>query len=415
MERERMLEDALTRAEDFCAAYGLRVPILMAPMAGACPPALASAVIGAGGMGGCGALLMDPEGLVRWAAAVRAEGEGPFQINLWVLDPPPPRDAARERAMADHLKRWGPSPDVLSADPAVPFADQCDALLAARPTVMSSIMGLFPRAVVDRAKAEGIRWFATVTTVAEAIEAELAGADAVVVQGSEAGGHRGAFSADRAEAQSVGLISLVPAVCAAVRIPVIATGGIADARSVVAALVLGASAVQIGTALLRAPEAGIAPAWADAIGRARPEDTVTTRAFSGRLGRALRTDYVAASQRADAPVALPYPLQRSATGPMRALGTKADDLTRIQAWAGQSASRARAAAAGDIVRAIWAETRAALAPLGPARTDRTGLWERPRVRASPQTPRVPSAAFATAASSPVFSGSRRRGRPLDGL
>lgn len=355
-----MLDEALRRADEFCAAYGMRAPILMAPMAGACPPALAAAVTAAGGMGGCGALLMDSDAIARWAADVRAASDGPFQMNLWVPDPAPPRDDDHERAAAEFLEAWATPPADLSADLPVPFADQCDVLIEARPTAMSSIMGIFPPEVVDRMKARGIRWFATATTIAEALQAEAAGADAIIAQGSEAGGHRGAFDADRADAQMCGSMALVPAIHDAVGVPVIATGGIADARGVVAALVLGASAVQIGTALLRAPEAAIAPAWADAIGRAKPEDTTTTRAFSGRLGRSLRTDYTAATERADATSPLPYPLQRSATGPMRARGAKEDDLARIQAWAGQSARLARDEPAGEIVRSIWAEARGAL-------------------------------------------------------
>ena len=355
-----MLDEALSRADGFCAAYGMRVPILMAPMAGACPPALAAAVVEAGGMGGCGALLMDADAIARWATDVRSTSDGPFQMNLWVPDPTPPRDADQERAVAEFLAAWDPPPADLSDDLPVPFADQCDALIEARPAAMSSIMGLFPSEVVDRMKARGIRWFATATTVAEALRAEAAGADAIIAQGSEAGGHRGAFDADRADTQMCGSVALVPTICDAVGVPVIATGGIADARGVVAALALGASAVQIGTALLRAPEAAIAPAWADAIGRAQPEDTATTRAFSGRLGRSLRTGYVAATECAGAPEALPYPLQRSATGPMRARGTRENDLACIQAWAGQSARLARDEPAGEIVRAIWADARVAM-------------------------------------------------------
>lgn len=357
-----MLKDAKRRAEAFGEVHGLKVPILMAPMAGACPPQLAAAVMNAGGMGGCGALLMDAEAIARWAAEVRAKSGGPFQMNLWVPDPAPARNADHEGAVLDFLAEWGPRPFDISAHISISFADQCEALIEARPTAVSSIMGLFPSDFVDRLKAAGIRWFATATTVAEALEAEQAGADAIIAQGIEAGGHRGAFQADRAEAQSIGLVSLVPTVCDAVKVPVIATGGVADARSLVAALALGASAAQIGTAFLRTPEAAVAPAWAEGIGQAKPEDTTVTRAFSGRLGRALRTAYVAATERPEAPVPLPYPLQRSATGPMRARATQENDIASIQAWAGQSASLAQARPAGEIVEMIWAEARAALDP-----------------------------------------------------
>lgn len=355
-----MLKQAGERADRFCAAHGVDVPILMAPMAGACPPALAVAVMKAGGMGACGALLMSPDEIIQWAADVRAQSDGPFQMNLWVPDPIPVRNAAHEQAVNDFLAGWGPRPAEPSTELSISFDDQCEALIQARPNVVSSIMGIFPPKIVDRLQVKNIRWFATVTTVAEALEAERAGADAIIAQGSEAGGHRGAFDADKAEAQTIGLVSLVPAICDAVRIPVIATGGLADARGIVAAFALGASAVQIGTALLRTPEAKIASAWAEGLARARPEDTAVTRAFSGRLGRALRTDYVAATERADAPTPLPYPLQRSATGPMRAKGAQENDLAGIQAWAGQSAALAQAMPASEIVRSLWAEVQAAL-------------------------------------------------------
>ena len=348
-----MSDSPRRRAERFSRVLGLRVPVLMAPMAGACPVPLAAAVSAAGGMGACGALLMEPAAIARWAAAFRAASDGSFQMNLWVPDPAPNRDPEHEAAVQSFLGRWEPEAAELDATLPVDFDAQCEALIEARPAVASSIMGLFPPPVVERLKARGTRWFAVATTVGEAVAAAEAGADAIVAQGMEAGGHRGAFDADLAEERQVGLLSLVPAVADAVRVPVIATGGIADARGVAAALVLGASAVQVGTALLRSPEAGIVPAWADAIGAARPEDTVPTRAFSGRVGRSLITNYVAAASQGDAPRPLPYPLQRSATGPMRASGVQAGDLARLQAWAGQSAGLARAVVAGETVESMW--------------------------------------------------------------
>src|ERR1700691_4953306 len=143
-------------------------------------------------------------------------------------------------------------------------------------------------------KSKSIRWFANATTVAEARAAEAAGADVIVAQGMEAGGHRGAFAAHEAEWRLVGLMALVPAVVDAVRVPVVATGGIADARGVAAALALGASAAQIGTGFLRCPEAKLHPAWADALAHTAPEDTIVSRAFSGRSGRSIATNYARA-------------------------------------------------------------------------------------------------------------------------
>src|SRR4029453_16684900 len=144
-------------------------------------------------------------------------------------------------------------------------------------------------------KKRGNKWFAPATPVAEARAAEAAGADVIVAQGMEAGGHRGSFEADEAERRMVGLFALLPAVVDAVRVPVVATGGIADPRGVAAALLLGASAVQVGTGFLRCPEAKLHPGWADALARTPPEGTTVSRAFSGRAGRSIATAYVQAA------------------------------------------------------------------------------------------------------------------------
>ncbi|WOJ88539.1 nitronate monooxygenase [Methylocapsa polymorpha] len=299
---------ALIRAETFCQANDLRIPILLAPMAGACPPSLSIAIANAGGLGACGALLLQPDAIKRWASEVRVASNGGFQLNLWSPDPAPARNAAAEDAVRAFLRNWGPDVAPEAGDVRPPdFAAQCEAMLDAGPAIISSIMGLYPPAFVERMKARGIKWFATATTVAEAKSAEAAGADAIVAQGMEAGGHRGAFDPSKAEAEMVGLFSLLPAVADAVKAPVIATGGIADARGVAAALILGASAVQIGTGFLRCPEANLSPAWADAIGRSLPEQTLVTRAFSGRPGRAIATAYARAATTPGAPPPAPIP------------------------------------------------------------------------------------------------------------
>ena len=194
-----MRQQARTRSQAFCARFGLTAPVALAPMAGACPPALSVAVTRAGGMGACGALLLRPAEIQAWADAVRRESAGPFQINLWVPDPAPDRHLQREGAMRDFLAHWGPEVAASEADAQpVPFSQQCEAVLAARPAVASSIMGLFPPGFVERLRQAGIAWWATVTTAAEARAAEAAGADVVGAQGAEAGGHRGSVEAARA-------------------------------------------------------------------------------------------------------------------------------------------------------------------------------------------------------------------------
>jgi nitronate monooxygenase len=351
----------LDRANAFCSRFGLRVPILLAPMAGASAPSLSIAVMANGGLGACGAVLMQPGEIAAWAAEVRAGSQGPFQFNLWIPDPEPKRDAAHEARVRDFLAAWGPVVPPESGDGTPPdFVSQCEALLAAAPPIVSSVMGLYPPEFVLRLKERGIIWFANISTVAEARAAAAAGADVIVAQGMEAGGHRGCFDAAAAERQQVGLFALVPAVVDAVRVPVVATGGIADGRGAAAALALGASAVQIGTGFLRCPEAKITPAWANALATTAPEDTMVSRVFSGRAGRSIATSYVRAATAEEAPAAAPYPVQRGLTAAMRTAAQREGDVERMQAWAGQSAALARAEPAADVVRRVWEGAQAIL-------------------------------------------------------
>jgi nitronate monooxygenase len=355
------MDDPRSRAAAFCDRFGLRLPILLAPMAGACPPSSSIAVMRAGGFGACAALLMQPKEIEGWAAEVRANVDGPFQINLWIPDPPPVRDRSHEARVREFLARWGPPVPEGTGDMTLPnFETQCQALLRIAPAAVSSILGLYPASFVAELKSRRISWFATATTVAEAKAAETAGADVIIAQGMEAGGHRGAFDATKAEQQLVGLFALVPAIVDAVRMPVAAAGGIADGRGVAAALTLGASAAVIGTAFLRCPETKAHSAWADALAKTKPEQTILSRAFSGKPGRSIATDYVCAALGADAPAPAPYPVQRGLTAPMRLDAEKSGDVQRMQAWAGQSAALARAESASVVTKRVWNEAQALL-------------------------------------------------------
>lgn len=351
------------RAMEFCDRFGLRLPVLQAPMAGSSPPQLAIAVAEAGGMGASGALLDSPERIAEWARQFRVESSGAFQMNIWIPEesvPGPDERAERAHAASQFLRQFGTPSEPDEPEPVPPiFSEQCDAMLAAQPTAISSIMGLFPREFVTRMRASGIAWLCCATSLAEALAAEAAGADAIVAQGMEAGGHRGTFSEDMAERNEVGLFSLLPWFADHLRIPIIAAGGIADGRGVAAALALGASAVQVGTALLRSPEAGISREWSDALDGLAPEYTVTTRAYTGRLARAAATAYLAAWTTPGAPRPAPFPDQLALVNRWRK-GRPAG-MDRESHWAGQSAALATTDRAGEIVTRVWRDAQALLA------------------------------------------------------
>lgn len=353
----------LERVESFTRLLGTQLPILLAPMAGACPPSLSIAVAEAGGFGACGALLMEPEAIVAWTDEFRASSTGGFQMNLWIPDPPPKRDNEAETRVRDFLASWGPVVPTEAGDAKPPgFEDQCQAMLSVSPKAISSIMGLYPLAFVAELKARRILWFATATTVVEARAAEDAGADVIVAQGAEAGGHRGAFDPNAAEREAVGLFALLPQIADAVSVPVVATGGIGDGRAIAAALILGASAVQIGTGFLRTPEAKVHVGYADRLGRTEAHETMITRAFSGRPGRSVATAYVRAA--ANGPTPAPYPVQRGFTAGMRQAAQKANDPERMQLWAGQAAKYARAEPARSVVRQLWEDALSHLSNAG---------------------------------------------------
>lgn len=345
-------------------ALGIDHPIIQAPMAGAnaTPPALVAAVSNAGGMGSLGAAYMPPDQIAREVAAIRALTNKPFGINLFIppnpLPPLPDATRAREAIATYHAELSLPEP----MDPQLPgftFEEQLEATIEGKPRVFSFTFGLLESRFVQRLKAHDILVVGTATTVEEAVLLEQSGVDAIVAQGIEAGGHRGTFATPIADAL-IGTMRLVPRIVRAVRIPVIASGGIMDGRGIVAAIATGASAVQLGTAFLTTFECGIVPSYKQAILTSNGSDTRLTRAFSGRYARGLMNRVMDELEHGDPEspgTILPYPWQNALTRPMRNAAAQQDRAEYLSLWAGQGAPLAREMSAGELMETLIAELR----------------------------------------------------------
>jgi nitronate monooxygenase len=340
-------------------------PIIQAPLAGGGDtPDLVVAVCEAGALGFIGAAYLTPEEINAVSRSVRSRTSRPFGINLFtpLRAPDAPRNPgpALERVARYYAELGLPAPTIPSVG-RDGFEEQFAAALDSGAFVFSFTFGIPPATAIDAVKKRGMFLAGTATTVAEAVALESAGADAVVVQGSEAGGHRGTFGEVAFEAAMVGTIALVPQAVDAVTVPIIASGGIMDGRGLAAALVLGASAVQMGTAFLTCDEAGIPAAYKEAILNARSEETRLTRAFSGRPARGIVNRFMTEVERADAPDAiLPFPLQNALTRPLRRAAAKQDRAEFLSLWAGQGAHLARRQSAGSLVAQLVRESEQAI-------------------------------------------------------
>jgi len=339
-------------------------PLLGAPMAGGpSTPALAAAVSRAGGLGILGCAYSTPEQILEWSREVRARTDRPFGINLFADVPAgPPVDPRPMLELLGPLHaELGLPPPELPVPPASALDAQIEAVAQSGAAVFSIVFGLPSPAQLQRLGRAGMVRMGTANTVEEARRIEAAGIEVVVAQGSEAGGHRATF-VGTAERGLVGTLALVPQVTDAVRVPVVAAGGIMDGRGWVAAEALGAAGVQLGTAFLASDECGAVPAYKEAVLAATDDGTAITRAFSGRAARGLVNRFLTALEgRAEA--VLPYPLQNALTRPMRTAAARAGRTELLSLWAGQAARLARRGPAADIVRWLVedaARVRAAL-------------------------------------------------------
>ncbi len=349
---------------DLTELIGIEHPIIQAPMAGVASPALAAAVSNAGGLGSLGCGEMTVEQLRESFGETRAWTARPFNINFFAHEAPehPSDDAAAMRGwLAGYYQeldvRESPS---LSETPMRSFdAATLRAVLELEPRIVSFHFGLPAHDMLDALKSTGTVILSSATTVSEARRLEAAGVHAIIAQGYDAGGHRGTFSEPIA-AGSIGTFALVPQIVDAVSVPVIAAGGIADGRGIAAAFALGASGVQMGTAFILCPESAASPVYREVLRQTRDDETVVTRAFTGRPARAIVNRFVEEMAPREDDVA-PFPLQDSLTLALHVASVARGSKDLAAMLAGQASPLARALPAAALVETLVCEAQEALA------------------------------------------------------
>lgn len=334
---------------DLRTLLGIEHPIVLGPFGGLSSIALTAAVSESGGLGSFGLYGCDGDRIREIGAELRAATDRPFAVNIWLPRgdevAPNPQHSVFAQALQPFYEAVGVGVPARPQRYIPPLDEQLDAIWEVAPAVLSVVFGVPSAEVVDEARRRGIRIIGTATTVAEAIALAEAGVDAVVATGAEAGGHRVSFLRP-AEESLVGTFALIPQVADAVDVPVIAAGGIGDRRGVSAAFALGASGVQVGTAFLAAAESAANDAHREAIRSTAADETVLTRALSGRLARGARNRVVRAIE-ASGTIA-PFPMQNWLTGRFRAPAGQ-QNLGELQSlWMGQAAPLARHDTAAEV-------------------------------------------------------------------
>jgi len=336
---------------------GIELPVLQAPMAGVQGSRMAIAVSNAGGLGGLPGAMLSPEKLRAELAAIRAGTTRPFNVNFFCHVPPAPepeREAAWRRTLQPYYDELGIAAEAVAAAPSrAPFsAEAAEVLAEFAPPVVSFHFGLPEPELLARVKGWGAKVLSSATTVDEALWLEANGADAIVAQGFEAGGHRGIFLS-RDLSEQVGTLALLPQILAAVRVPVIAAGGIADARGVAAAKALGAAGVQVGTAYLLCPEADTSAVHRAALRSAAARHTALTNLFSGGPARGI----VNRLMRELGPMSAappPFPLAAAAVAPLRAKAESRGSGDFSTLWCGQNSVGLREVPAAELTRELAA-------------------------------------------------------------
>ncbi len=337
--------------------FGVRLPIIQAPMAGAQDAGLAVAVSGAGALGSLPCAMLGHQAMRQEMERVRAQVGSVVNVNFFCHQAPTfdaVRDARWRSSLAPYYRQWQLDPDMpLPVATRAPFDAQAADLMADfRPAVVSFHFGLPAPDLLDRVRSWGAKILSSATTIEEGLWLQAQGVDAVIAQGLEAGGHRGMFLTDDTTTQ-IGTLALVPQLVRKLRVPVIAAGGIADAQGVAAALALGASGVQVGTAYLLCPEAGTSSAHRAALQAGTSSHTALTNLFTGRPARGIMNQLMRECGPMSA-LAPAFPLAGSAIAPLRARAEAADSGDFSPLWSGQNAAGCRAIPAADVTRALAA-------------------------------------------------------------
>ncbi|HTE13470.1 MAG TPA: DUF561 domain-containing protein [Burkholderiales bacterium] len=347
-----------------CDLIGARLPIIQAPMAGGTTtPALVAAASNAGALGSFGFAYMQPEAMQRAIDAVRELTRGPINLNLFVSPQPASIPASEQReaiaAIAGYYTEMGLAPPKAVSAPYAPDVEaQLNLIEDARPQVFTCHLGDLDTTRLRRMQAAGIRIGAGATCVAEALHVEALGADFIIAQGAEAGGHRGSYLRDPYDAMT-GTLALTRLIVRAVKIPVVAAGGIMDGAGIAAVLALGAQGAQLGTAFIPCSESGAAAAHKQSLLAAQEDTTLITEKFSGKPARGLANRYMREMNDANAPQ-LAFPAQNMLTGPLRAASAKAGNPDFVSMWAGQAAPLSREMPVAQLVAALERETLEAL-------------------------------------------------------
>lgn len=353
-------------ARKFCKGPGITHPIIQAPMAGGLvTPELVAAVSNAGGLGSYPGGYVAPDALDSGIKKIKELTERPFSVNLFIPEESPPAAAPSPR-VAKKLSEM--AAEVGAPEPGAPakegytFEDQIAVVIDNDVPVFSFTFGMPDASQIKMLRSRGVAVIGTATSVAEARRLEEAGCSAVVAQGIEAGGHRGTFP-DTPHLPMTGTMALVPQIADAVNIPVVASGGIMDGRGIVAALALGASAVQMGTAFLSAAEASVPEVWLRSIEESDDTSTVLTRVYTGKYARGIRNRFFEELVGLEDEVPH-FGIYQSLTAPVRAAAKAKGDARFMSLWAGQAAPMSRRRPAGELVEILTQESRGVLEGMG---------------------------------------------------